>query len=231
MITDIPEPLEPTKCNGKDPNTCRNHGGRKIDDKSFPAPWLTDDQRMDRKVTSEARQIHGFKNEYRVCQKLDLEKTVPYTSEWDARTKTPSASPFSIKTKEIGKAVEMGDFFRNSLKSEDFYLHVSFWKNDKYNIVSEHLLYIPYNEWQKFFPKEYDNDIRTMLRNSSPDHSYDAKWKLDILDIQEKWKSTGSIIKLCPKRDHKGQIRMQCAIGFKDFIVLEKLYGVESVKN
>ena len=60
-------------------------------------------------------------------------------SKWDGEF---NGLPISIKTEKFGSDVEMADFFRNQQVNEDFYLLVGFWKDQKDNIVEEHLLKI-----------------------------------------------------------------------------------------
>lgn len=216
----------PTRCAKSDPSTCRRHGGRIIKGEPAPLPWLPPVPKSENSGTGE-RQAHGFKNEERVCEKYDLEHFKKnYTHKWDAMTKEKTPMPVSIKTKSLGGSVEMGDFFRNASNTEDFYLHVSFWDGDKANIVSEHALLVPGKVWSAMFPQDCHDDIRTLLKEASNDHSYDATWKQKCAELQAKWESLGSIIKLAPKRDHKKQKRMQCAIPNSEFMKLMALYKV-----
>jgi hypothetical protein len=216
-----------TKCGKKDPSTCRLHGARVVNGIPSPIAPLPSAPKSPGAGQGE-RQIHGFKNETRVVEKYDLlHLKKSYTHPWDAMTKEDVPMPVSIKTKSFGGSIEMGDFFRNASKSEDFYLHVSFWQGDKEFIVAEHALLLPGKVWSSFFPQDCHEDIRKLLREASNDKSYDAKWTAECAKLKEKWEGFGSIIKLAPKRDHKSQKRMQCVIPNGEFLKLDTLYRVD----
>lgn len=221
-----------SRCRAKNPKTCRYHGGHVENGTPAPKPWKGMDSRPKRaragKTDYKTRQLHGFRNEFRVCDEHDLEKVENYTFQWDAFTKDGRLVPVSIKTKKTGGSIELGDFFRQAGHTKDFYLHVSFWSGGKEDVVEEHILYIPGAYWSSLFTHEHDADIKKMLANSSPDRSYDKKWKEDVVAIQKKWADSGkSVIRLCPKRDHKGQIRMQCAIPNSEFKKMIEKFSVK----
>lgn len=220
-----------TRCQAKNPATCRNHGGRLNDEgKPAPLPWAGVDSRPKKarggKKEYKTRQIHGFQNEFRVCEMHNLQKTDNYTFRWDAFTKGRKPVPVSIKTKSAGGDIEMGDLFRQASHKEDFYLHVSFWKDKKRNVIQEHILLIPGDYWQSLFKHEMRDDIKKVLADASNDRDYDAKWTEDITALREKWGTDGPI-RLRPKRDHKKQLRMQCAINHKQFLKMVELFSVD----
>lgn len=178
---------------------------------------------------SGANQSHGFDNELRIVTEHDLlHMKDDYTAPWDAYTKGEDPVPVSIKTKSAFGAVEMGDFFRNGSKTEDFYLITSFWKGAKDNIVSERILYLPKDYWVSQFPDLYNEEIRDFMAEITNDYSDDAKWKQWCTQLKHKWADTGSLIKLAPKRDHKSQKRMQCVIPYANFLEMAKTYEVDN---
>lgn len=176
------------------------------------------------------RQSHGFINETRIKELYSLDDYLgkkDYTAKYDAQTK--AGIPISIKTTKHGCAVDMGDYFRNANADQDFYLIVSFWKGDKLNIHEEYKMLIPHAEWQKLFKREFDERIRKMLNEVSHDRSYDPIWRAQRLALRADWGE--GIVKLRPKRDHKSQKRMQCAISYKDILQLNALYATEDIAN
>jgi len=176
------------------------------------------------------RQSHGLINENRIKELYSLEDYLgkkDYTAKYDAQT--AEGTPVSIKTTKHGCAVDMGDYFRNANADKDFYLIVSFWKNDKLNIHEEFHMLIPHEEWQKLFKREFDERIRKMLDDVSHERWYDRIWREQRLSLRADWGE--GIVKLRPKRDHKSQKRMQCAISYKDILGLNALYATDSIKN
>lgn len=176
-----------------------------------------------------ARQMHGFSNEYQIKQRyslLDYDDT-SYTARFDA--KHMDGIPISIKTKKNRSAVELGDYWRNVEISEDFYLVVTFWKDTPDNIVDEVHMLIPGEEWSKLFDRSFDEKIRALIDNASNDYAYDAIWKSERKKLQSEYGKR--IIKLRPKRDHKTQKRMQCAISYADLLDLHSKYSTDRLKT
>ena len=161
------------------------------------------------------RQKHGFSFEQQCKDKYGIVLSNEYTSKWDGKL---NEIPISIKTEKFGSDVEMADFFRNQQVNEDFYLLVGFWKDQKDNIVEEHLLKIKGDEYHQMFSENYTDRLHNLLDNITNDKSDDAKWKEQIASIRKDWKNdTPNLIRLRFKRDHKSQKRIQCAINNKDF--------------
>lgn len=161
------------------------------------------------------RQKHGFSFEQQCKDKYGIVLSNEYTSKWDGKL---NELPISIKTEKFGSDVEMADFFRNQQVNEDFYLLVGFWKDQKDNIVEEHLLKIKSDEYHQMFSENYTDRLHNLLDNITNDKSDDAKWKEQIASIRKDWKNdTPNLIRLRFKRDHKSQKRIQCAINNKDF--------------
>ncbi|NBU98930.1 MAG: hypothetical protein EBS19_12105 [Spirochaetia bacterium] len=176
------------------------------------------------------RQSHGLVYEKSVKDKLgllDYENNQSYTSKYDAKTK--DGKPVSIKTEKYKTSVELGDYFRNANIDEDFYMIVSFWEKEKTNIVEEYHLLIPAEVWKSFFKREFDERIKELIFSASNERSYDSIWKEKIKQLSEDYGKP--IIRLRPKRDHKRQKRMQCAIMYNDFIKLHELYKTEDLEN
>lgn len=176
------------------------------------------------------RQSHGLINEARIKTEYELNDYLgkkDYTAKYDAETK--DGKPVSIKTIKHKSSVDLGDYFRNANVEEDFYLVVSFWKTDKLNIHEEYHLLIPAEIWQRLFKREFDERIKTMLDEVSHERWYDRIWRAQRLALKADWGD--GIIKLRPKRDHKSQKRMQCAISYKDLLVLHELYKTDDIRN
>ncbi len=222
-----------TRCRAHNPKRCRNHGGRMVN--GFPAPvgWRGRQIPVPKKVASghkyKTRQIHGFRNEFYTCEKYDLLKMDKYTDPWDAYTRVDDM-PVSMKTVKHRSEIPLADFGRNKKINQDFYFIVAFWSGEKHNVIEEITLRVPYSFWKEQFVDDCDEDISMMLKNSSPERSYDLQWHEDCDNLQSKWlKTSNSIIRLRPKRDHKGNVRMQCAISYNDFMALREKYQVDSV--
>lgn len=163
------------------------------------------------------RQAHGFSYQDTIITKYNLSKIDPYTGKklkyddkWDAYF---NFIPVQIKDKKKGGNIELADMFRQSETTEDFLLIVGFWQDDKTNIVEEHILYIKGNEWYPLFNHECLNKYKQLLNTITNDYSDDNKWKQKINELRKEWKKlTPYLIVPRPKRDHKDQKRIQCAI-------------------
>lgn len=177
------------------------------------------------------RQRHGIIYEDSVISRFGLSKATSYTSEFDAFTK--NGTPVSIKTKKINCAPELADYFRNARISQDFFLVVGFWSNSKSEISNEVVCYVKCDEWKKQFPEDWEDRIRGLISSASCDRIYDSEWRKERLSLQRDYnafrKQNGIYIVLRPKRDHKKQIRMQCAIdAFEYRTIFVPRYGVDS---
>lgn len=171
------------------------------------------------------RQKHGFKFEENIINKYGMVGNTLYTSQWDAYYKE---IPVSIKTKKLGGAIEMADFFRNAEVDEDFILVVGFWEGNKDNIVEEHTVYINKNYWKSQFNEELVEDFRGIFDGITNSYDDDVKWKKRMNSAKELWKNTKSDINVNFKRDHKKQKRVQCSIKNSMFYeVYTKYYSVE----
>lgn len=176
-----------------------------------------------------ARQEHGFSNEYQIKDRyglLDYDDT-RYTARFDA--KHADGKPVSIKTKKNKSAVELGDYWRNVEINQDFYLVVTFWKSSPENIVEELHMLIPADEWSKLFDRSFDDRIRALIDNASNDYSYDPIWRVERKKLQADYGKR--VIRLRPKRDHKTQKRMQCAISYADLLDLHSKYSTDRIKT
>lgn len=155
------------------------------------------------------RQIHGFIFENNYIKENSLIKENNYTAPFDAYDS--KNQPYQIKTIKKGSSIDMGDFFINSKKEEDFFLIVSFWDKEKDNIVETHKLFIPCKEWNSLFYFDDKDEMKNWISNKvSNSYEYDEQWKKE----REQWKKKfgNRKIALRFKRDHKSQRRIQCAI-------------------
>ena len=145
---------------------------------------------------------------------------------------------WSIKSISNGKSVEMGDFKRISglekdgdkLKfrsdgTENFMFQVSFHdgSSDR-NVIIEYLTLMPISVWKKYLPDmtnltPFENmykEIKAHYLKGERTELSETEW----LKFQTKYSklTQGSIIKLRFKRDSEGQLRIQSAINYGDFI-------------
>lgn len=161
------------------------------------------------------RQGHGFAFEEKVISHFKMTPSDSYTSEWDAYF---NGHPVSIKVAKFGSDIEMADYFRNSNKTEDFYLVVGFWEGEKTNIISSHMLFIPHQDWINLFAKGFDVQLRELLNEITNSYEDDDEWQRRISNLKKQWKrETPNLIRPRFKRDHGSQKRIQCAINNKDF--------------
>ena len=168
------------------------------------------------------RQKHGFSYQEYIIKKYNLSDIDPYTDQklsytdkWDAYY---NLIPVQIKNKKKGSNVELADIFRQSETIENFLLIVGFYEKEESNIVEEHILYINGNDWHSLFNAECLTEYKNLIETITNDHNDDDKWKKNINILREKWKKTTPyLIVPRPKRDHKNQKRIQCAINTAAF--------------
>jgi len=163
------------------------------------------------------RQNHGFNFEKECFNKYSIIPSQGYTDKWDGYL---GEIPVSIKTAKLGSDIEMADFFRQASISEDFYLIVGFWSEEKGKncIIEEHILFINGKEYHSLFSQDYIVKFRELLDTITNDKSDDERWKSKISEYRSEWKkNTPNLIRPRFKRDHKTQKRIQCAINNKDF--------------
>lgn len=161
------------------------------------------------------RQIHGFNYQNHIITKYHLTATHNYTDEWDAFYRN---IPVSIKTKKRGGNIELGDIYRQAHINKDFLIFIGFWDGDESNIVEEYILYIPATEWHTHFDNDCLDKYQELIHTISNDRSDDAKWTKAITELRKEWKNTTDyLIVPRPKRDHKTQKRIQCAINTTSF--------------
>jgi hypothetical protein len=147
-------------------------------------------------------QKHGFTYEERKINEYGLTKYKKYTAPFDAYDDDHN---YQIKTIKKGSSIDLGDYFRNAYKNEDFYLMIGFWEDDKNNIVEEYLLYIPANIWKENLSFHKKEELKYWITNIvSNDYSYDEKWKEERKYYTREWnKYKDRKIQLRFKRDHK----------------------------
>lgn len=163
------------------------------------------------------RQAHGKKYEQVIAERYRSQNievytdTKCYTNEWDGMFK---GLPISIKNPTFGASIEMADLFRNANKKSNFYLFVGFHApDDKYKLVEEHVLLIPYEWYTSLFVKDLLPYFKRLIINISNSYEDDGRWKAGCKLLRQYWdKYSLDIINPYFKRDHKSQKRMQCAI-------------------
>lgn len=172
------------------------------------------------------RQSHGFDYQKEVSQRLNIVESSGYTDKWDGIL---NGFPVSIKLEKLGSDIEMADYFRISSITEDFYLIVGFWADEKTNIVDERILFIKGSEFNSLFNPIFEVKFRHLLASITNDRSDDEKWTLMRKELIAEYKKlTPNLVRPRFKRDHKTQKRIQCAINNKDFYnYFVKKYEVE----
>lgn len=161
------------------------------------------------------RQKAGFIYQENCIKRYGLKADENYTGHWDAYYKD---TPVSIKLEKYGSDIELADIFRQMKIDKNFYMLVGFWKNNKENIIEEHLLYFQFIRYNKYFNLDMENDFRNLLTSITNSHEDDEKWKKKTNELRNKWKlTTLNYIRPRFKRDHKKQKRIQCAINNQIF--------------
>tara|TARA_Y100000034_G_scaffold17991_1_gene19847 strand:+ start:1360 stop:2004 length:645 start_codon:yes stop_codon:yes gene_type:complete len=184
-----------------------------------------------------ARQQHGFEYEKHYSNKSGIllweeyAKKYPtqstdqlYTSVWDGIDERQpgihyNGKPVQIKCIGIGNAVDLGDIFRNSDKSENFDLVVSFRDSTLggLGIVEEYVIPVDCNKWNDLLKYDKYDEWKNFITNEvSNDYSYDQTWKIEKNKRMDDW-GRDRLIQPRFKRDHKNQRRIQCSIPNKIF--------------
>lgn len=234
-----------TTCLAKNPEKCKDHGGRMVDGVHSPRPWhhsdddacfsldadapgvLRDSRIHQGQQPSMPLEIYMLPPEVKVSNDYNLDVVKKSRSrKWEAYTKGPEKTPVAIRHSLTAHDVEVGDFFLYGMVESDFFLHQSFYYHSKNRPVFEYLVHLPKDFWESQFPALYHQEIIAFLEDITNDPSDDEKWKHWSHDIKERWRSTGSIIRLAPKRDHRKVKRMDCVIPYPLFIDLVRKFGV-----
>jgi hypothetical protein len=164
------------------------------------------------------RQAHGFRYESIIIDRYNLIKCDKYTSEYDAYTR--GGTPVQIKYIKIGSSIDLGDYRRNTKKSQDFLLIVGFWGWPEGKLIAkqEYILYIDSCVWKQLL---YFGDSEQMFdefSSISNKRSDDTMFHQFIDKYKQLWNQTPDRqIELRFKRDHKKQKRIQCAINHSNF--------------
>jgi hypothetical protein len=216
--------LEPTNCGHDFPELCKQHGGRTVKGKPAPREWIKKEKASPKKGKG-ARQQHGLDEEIRITNLYDLIQTKKGHL-WDAITKTEDPKGVQIKLMKMRGTIDLASYWRNANKCEPHYLHVSFYKEDPKCIHEEYTFYFPEGVWSAMFPPVYNEEIRALISEATNEESYDAIWAQRKNELQAKWATLDTVMKLAPKRDHGTQLRMQCSISYKDLMNLYEKFGV-----
>ena len=161
--------------------------------------------------TTQPRQHHGFMYEKKIINQYNLIPTNTYTHKFDAYTKTKI--PVQIKCIKFGSEICLGSLLNNQTISDDFILHIGFWKSNKFNIISEITLLITQEFWYKI---TYFAETNTMW------HEFKTTKTPPIIrkKYNQLWKDRNPLSPIKPRFKHsksKNTRRIQCAIRFKDF--------------
>jgi hypothetical protein len=165
-------------------------------------------------TVSIAKQYHGFEYEKKVISKYNLQKSKGYTSPYDAHHK---ALNIQIKCMQHGSSVEFGDYIRNKNKCSNFILIVGFWKDDKENIIQEHIFDVNSTKLTDnlFYP--YDAEMYEEMRLITNLHEDDENWKYFCQKHRTQWREFKNNMDLRFRRDHKKQKRIQCGVSWKKY--------------
>lgn len=234
-----------TPCEARDPEKCKDHGGRMVNGVPSPRMWhrpkddicfgldphapgvLKDSRNIKGYSKPMSLETHMLPPEVKVSNDHGLEPVKKSRSrKWEAYTADPQRAPVAIRHSFTHHDVEMGDFFLYSTVEDDFFLHQSFYYNSKNNPVFQYLVHLPKDFWERQFPALHNKEIFAFLEEITNDPADDDKWKQWSHDIKERWKNTGSIIRLAPKRDHRKVKRMDFVIPYPLFIGLVHEFGV-----
>jgi hypothetical protein len=170
------------------------------------------------------RQWHVFVYERVLIKQYNLTPSTNYTGTFDAYD---GSIPVQIKFIKDNGEVCLGDYIRNMNKSQNFILHVAFYKN-KYDTtnINQYTLYIDYTIYLALF-KLRDNIkyiksefIKSEFMNISNDKKDDERFKV----FKNTYKKDDGIISVRFKRDHKKQKRIQAAISYTNFEKFIKLF-------
>jgi hypothetical protein len=159
------------------------------------------------------RQKHGFEYERQMIAKYGLLSMQSYTAKHDAFCGT---YPVQVKCIKYGCAVELGDYKRNKYRTQSFILIIGLWKDNKSNIVAEHIIVVEYDDFVKHLHYDYDDEIENGMKRISNSRDDDAKWEKFCKVHKGRWPKS-NLIDIRFKRDHKTQKRVQCAISWKIF--------------
>lgn len=168
------------------------------------------------RVVSAAKQYHGFEYEQKVIKQYKLLKSQNYTSPYDAHHGSLNVQ---VKCIQHGSSVEFGDYMRNKNKSSNFILIVGFWKNEKDNIIQEHIFDVNAKSLTNnlFYP--HDPEMFAEMKVISNSYEDDTKWKSFCSKHRIQWSEYGNNMDLRFRRDHKKQKRIQCGISWKNYNV------------
>lgn len=140
--------------------------------------------------------------------------------------------PIQIKCIKKGCAIELGDFYRNSMKEEDFYLLVGFYDKlyeDKTpRIVEEYLIKVCHKKWNALFEFDYILDMKELMDTITNRYEDDLRWKRETKRLKGLWGKRLVMPRF--KRDHKSQKRIQCAIGNKRLKEFLEIFNGEETK-
>ena len=175
-----------------------------IDDK-----WPKIIEILNKSKKKNARQQHGFDYEDHIIETYDLIKDENYGSKSDAFCH--NGTYVQIKYIKENAEICMGSFSRNAIESQDFILHIGFYK--KHNGIKQttrsYTLWIIADIYKKFYELPNFSNIVSEFKKFSNLHSEDEKFKKFIK--QHKYKG---LVQIRFKRDHKTQRRIQAAIPY-----------------
>lgn len=174
-------------------------------------------------ISCAARQAHGFFYQSNVIQRLKLKEISSYTAQYDACFQ---GTPVQIKCMKQGSEMRLGDYRRNRRKKEDFIMIVGIWNQSKYRIIQEDIRYIrhePYTSNMGFgyYDDYIEQNMFQDLRRLTNAYKDDIAWREFCVRYKNLWQEDNKI-DLRFARDHKTQKRIQCSIGWQNFMTWYK---------
>lgn len=166
------------------------------------------------------RQQHGFQFEEYIIHKHKLTKSSGYTNKYDAYY---NKIPVQIKCIKYGSVIELGDYYRNKSKTEDFFLIIGFWKNTTDNIIKTDILFIEHSIYINNMVYHSDTAFKVGMDLITNLHVDDDAWK-HFCNLHKNNYPKSNLISIRFKRDHKKQKRVQCAISNKNYKLFIQLF-------
>lgn len=176
------------------------------------------------------RQSHGFTFEQYIINRFNLEKINGYTAEYDATDE--NGTPVSIKYIKEKGSIEMGDYFRNARKKENFILFIGFWKfiNNTRQTTRIYRFEIDQPQWVQMFQFEHALAMKTEMKYITCLRADDDRWKEYCDRYKKLWNARARNCRIRFKKENKTQKRIQCALNQKDFLTMKRNFNYNLIE-
>lgn len=166
--------------------------------------------------TRKAKGHAGMRYENILEQRFDW-KPMPKGHEFDFQSKSELKTWISSKSRKIGGELCLADYARNRNKTQGFLLCASSYKGTIETIIDEHFRWCDPEKWAPFFAFSHYDEMFAEWDTITNSHDDDEKStacqeKYQALWEQESPDGKPRLVKLRFKRDHKTQLRIQCAV-------------------